>query len=43
MPAERVSTRRVREILRLKLECGATDREIVRSLSVARRTVALTL
>jgi len=27
--------RRVREILRLKHECGVTDREIARSLSVA--------
>src|ERR1700704_5264030 len=43
MPAERVSMRRVREILRLKHECGATDREIARSLSIARSTVALTL
>src|SRR5438067_10008398 len=43
MPAERESMRRVREILRLKHECGATDRTIVRSLSIARSTVALTL
>jgi len=43
MPAERVSMRRVREILRLKHECRVTDREIARSLSVARSTVALTL
>ena len=35
--------RRVREILRLKHECRATDREIARSLGVARSTVALTL
>ena len=35
--------RRVREILRLKDECRATDREIARSLGVARSTVALTL
>jgi len=35
--------RRIREILRLKHECRATDREIARSLSVARSTVALTL
>jgi transposase len=35
--------RRVREILRLKHECGATDRAIARSLGVARSTVALTL
>src|SRR5258707_11670743 len=43
MPAERVSMRRVREILRLKHEGGATDRAIARSLSIARSTVALTL
>ena len=43
MPAEKVSMRRVREILRLKHECRATDREIARLLSVARSTVALTL
>jgi hypothetical protein len=43
MSAERVSMRRVREILCLKQECGANDREIARSLSVARSTVALTL
>ena len=43
MPAKRVSMRRIREILRLKHECRATDREIARSLSVARSTVALTL
>ena len=43
MPAERVSMRRIREILRLKHACGATDRAIARSLGVARSTVALTL
>jgi DNA-binding NarL/FixJ family response regulator len=41
MPAERVSMRRVREILRLK-HGGASDRQIARSLSLARSTVALT-
>jgi transposase len=35
--------RRVREILRLKHEGGASDRQIARSLSLARSTVALTL
>jgi len=35
--------RRVREILRLKHACGASDRAIVRSLGAARSTVALTL
>src|ERR1051325_2180371 len=43
MPAERVSMRRVREVLRLKHECGASDRAIARSLSLARSTVAVTL
>ena len=43
MPAERVSMRRVREILRLKHECSATDRAIARSLGIARSTVAVTL
>jgi DNA-binding transcriptional regulator LsrR (DeoR family) len=43
MPAERVSMRRVREILRLKYEGGASERAIARSLGIARSTVALTL
>ena len=30
MPAKRVSMRRIREILRLKHACGATDRAIAR-------------
>jgi len=38
-----VSTRRIREILRLKHEGGASDRQIARSLSLARSTVAVTL
>jgi transposase len=42
MPAERVSMRRVREILRLK-HGGASERQIARSLNVARSTVGLTL
>jgi len=43
MPAERVSMRRVREILRLKNEGGASNRQIARSLNLARSTVGLTL
>jgi predicted mannosyl-3-phosphoglycerate phosphatase (HAD superfamily) len=43
MPAERVSMRRVREILRLKYEGDASERAIARSLGIARSTVALTL
>lgn len=34
---------RVREFLRLKHECGATDRAIARTLGLARSTVASTL
>ena len=36
MPAERVPMRCVREILRLKHGCGATDRMIARSTGLAR-------
>src|SRR5437868_918094 len=43
MPAERVSMRRIREILRLKYDGGTTERAIARSIGVARSTVALTL
>ena len=43
MPAERVSMRRVREILRLKHEAGASDRAIARSVGVARSTARLCL
>ena len=43
MPAERVSMRRVREMLRLKYEVGASDRAIARSVGVARSTVRLCL
>jgi DNA-binding transcriptional regulator LsrR (DeoR family) len=35
--------RRIREILRLKYEAGATERAIARSIGLARSTVALTL
>ena len=43
MPAERVSMRRIRGILRLKCEGGVTERAIARSIGVVRSTVALTL
>jgi hypothetical protein len=43
MPAERVSMRRVREILRLKFECDRSDRPIAVAVSVARSTVKLCL
>jgi hypothetical protein len=39
MPAERAPMRCVREILRLKHACGASDRVIARSTGVARSTV----
>ena len=40
MPAERASMRCVREILRQKHGCGASDRAIARSTGVARSTVS---
>jgi hypothetical protein len=43
MPAERVSMRRVREILRLKYECGASSRAIAVAVETARSTVRLCL
>src|SRR3954471_2284813 len=43
MPAERVSMRRIREVLRLKHEGSVSDRQIARSLSLARSTVGSTL
>ena len=43
MAAERVSMRRVREILRLRYECGASARAIAVAVGVARSTVQLCL
>ena|ERR1051326_1801228 len=43
MPGERVSMRRVREILRLKYECGASARAIAVAVDTARSTVRLCL
>lgn len=43
MPAERVSMRRVREMLHLKYAAGASDRAIARAVGVARSTVRLCL
>ena len=40
MAKERLSMRKIREILRLKFECGLTNRQIAKSCSVARSTVA---
>jgi len=40
MPNRRLSLRKIKEILRLKLECGISEREISRSCQVSRSTVA---
>lgn len=40
MPAKRLSMRKIREILRLRFECGQTNRKIAKSCSVSRSTVA---
>ena len=40
MPAKRLSMRKIREILRLKFECGQTNRKIAGSCSISRSTVA---
>jgi len=40
MAKERLSMRKIREILRLKCECHLTDRQIAKSCCVARSTVA---
>ena len=40
MPKERLSMRKIREILRLKFDCGLSNRKIAKSCSVARSTVA---
>jgi len=40
MPNRRLSVRKIKEILRLKLDCGISEREISRSCRVSRSTVA---
>jgi len=40
MPNRRLSVRKIKEILRLKLDCGVSEREISRSCCVSRSTVA---
>jgi DNA-directed RNA polymerase specialized sigma24 family protein len=40
MPARRLSMRKIREVLRLKLGLGLTDREIARSCSIPHSSVA---
>ena len=39
MPAERITMRKIREVLRLKYECKLTNRKIAESVSIARSTV----
>ena len=39
MPAERLPMRKVREVLRLKYACGASERVIAQSLGIGRTTV----
>lgn len=40
MPAERITMRKIREVLRLKFECGLSNRKIANSTSIARSTVS---
>jgi len=40
MPNRRLSVRKIKEILRLKFDCGVSEREISRSCGVSRSTVA---
>lgn len=39
MPAERITMRKIREVLRLKFECRHSNRKIANSTSIARSTV----
>ena len=39
MPAERITMRTIREVLRLKFECKLANRKIAKSVSIARSTV----
>lgn len=39
MPAERLPMRKIKEVLRLKWDCGFGDRQIARSCGIARSTV----
>lgn len=40
MPAERITMRKIREVLRLKFECKLSNRKIATSTSIARSTVS---
>jgi transposase len=39
MPAERITMRKIKEVLRLKFECKLTNRKIAKSTSIAKSTV----
>lgn len=39
MPAERLSMWKIKEILRLKWECGLSDRKVARACAIERPTV----
>ena len=43
MPAERVTMRKIKDLLRLKWACGLSNRQVAASCGVARSTVAETL
>ena len=40
MPRRRIPVRKIKEALRLKFACGLTDRQVARSIGVARSTAA---
>jgi transposase len=40
MPAERLTMRKIREVFRLKFDCAISNRQIAKSCSIARSTVA---
>lgn len=40
MPRERLSMRKIKEVLRLKWDCGLSERQIAKSCAIARSTVA---
>ena len=41
MAQERISMVKIREILRLKYECGMSNRQVAKSCGVSRRTASL--
>jgi len=43
MANRRLSVRKIKEILRLKLDCGINEREISRSCQVSRSTAGIPL